>query len=138
MKFVELRLVVRTNSRSFPDNVQEISLTPGLTHFVKAHFTCTSRSDSDYYGTLYELLHEPQTSRLGKAFALFRSEEHSLMPSRITKLFIATLSLLLLAAALTQLTHRHSATSPRPLLLLGGGLISLANLSRRHFADEEE
>ena len=60
------------------------------------------------------------------------------MSSRITKLFIAALSLLLLASALTQLTHRQSTASPRPLLLLGGGLISLATLSRRHFADEEE
>jgi hypothetical protein len=60
------------------------------------------------------------------------------MPSRITKLFIASLSLLLLASALTQLTRRQSTTSPRSLLLFGGGLISLATLSRRHFADEEE
>jgi hypothetical protein len=60
------------------------------------------------------------------------------MTSKITKFLIGTLSLLLLASALTQLTQRHTATSPRPLLLLGGGLISLANLSRRHFADEEE
>ena len=111
---------------------------PRLTHFVKAHRTRISHSDSDHYAALYELLHEPQIARLGKAFALFRSEEHSRMSSRITKLFIAILSLLLLASALTQLTHRHSAASPRPLLLLGGGLISLANLSRRHFADEEE
>lgn len=71
-------------------------------------------------------------------FALYPSEEHSRMSSTITKLFIATLSLLLLASALTQLTQHHTATSPRALLLLGGGLISLANLSRRHFADEEE
>jgi hypothetical protein len=60
------------------------------------------------------------------------------MSSRLTKLFIAALSLLLLASALTQLTQRHSDTSSRPLLLLGGGLVSLANLTRRHFADEEE
>jgi hypothetical protein len=60
------------------------------------------------------------------------------MTSRFTKPFIGALSVLLLASALTQLTHRQSATSPRPLLLLGGGLISLATLSRRHFADEQE
>ena len=59
------------------------------------------------------------------------------MSARITKLFIASLSLLLLASALTQLTERHTATSPRPLLLLGCGLISLASLIGRHFADEE-
>jgi hypothetical protein len=58
--------------------------------------------------------------------------------SRLAKVFIAALSLLLLASALTQLTQRHSATSSRPLLLLGGGLVSLANLTRRHFTDEEE
>ena len=60
------------------------------------------------------------------------------MSSKITKLFIATLALLLLTSALSQLTQRHTATSPRHLLLLGCGLISLANLSRRHFADEQE
>jgi hypothetical protein len=60
------------------------------------------------------------------------------MSSRLTKVFIAALSLLLLASALTQLTQRHSAPSPRPLLLLGVGLVSLASLTRRHFADEEE
>jgi len=60
------------------------------------------------------------------------------MSSKISKLFMATLSLLLLGSALTQLTHRHTATSPLPLLLLGCGLVSLANLSRRHFADEQE
>lgn len=118
--------------------MQKISLTPGLTNFVETVSMRLSRSDSEQYGILYELLHELQNSRLGTVFALFRSEEHSRMSSRITKLFIATLSLLLLASALTQLAHRQAATSPRPLLLLGGGLISLANLSRRHFADEEE
>jgi hypothetical protein len=60
------------------------------------------------------------------------------MSSKITKLFIGTLSLLLLASALTELTQRHTTTSPRALLLLGSGLISLANFSRRHFADEQE
>jgi hypothetical protein len=60
------------------------------------------------------------------------------MPSRITKTLIAALSLMLLASPLTHLTQRHSPTSPRPLLLLGAGLVSLASLSRRHFADEEE
>jgi hypothetical protein len=60
------------------------------------------------------------------------------MSSRLMKLFIAALSVLLLGSALSQLTQRHAATSPGPLLLLGAGLISLANRSRRHFAAEEE
>jgi len=122
----------------FQDDVQEISLTVLLDTFCQGTTAPASHSDSDCYVNLYELLHEPQSSRLGKPFALVRSEEHSRMPSRITKLLIAVLSLLLLASALTQLTGHRSATSPRPLLLLGAGLVSLANLSRRHFADEEE
>jgi hypothetical protein len=69
------------------------------------------------------------------ALALFNARGTDRMSSKIVKMFIVALSLLLLASALTQ---RHSATSPRPLLLLGAGLISLASLSRRHFADEEE
>jgi hypothetical protein len=60
------------------------------------------------------------------------------MSGRVMKLLIATLSVLLLASALTHLTRRPSTTSPRPLLLLGAGLVSLASLTRRHFADEEQ
>jgi hypothetical protein len=60
------------------------------------------------------------------------------MSARISKLLISTLSILLLASAFTHLTCRPSTASPRPLLLLGAGLVSLASLTRRHLADEEE
>jgi hypothetical protein len=60
------------------------------------------------------------------------------MSPRVIKVLIGALSIILLASALSHLTERHSTASARPLLLLGGGLISLASLTRRHFADEEE
>jgi len=33
--------------------------------------------------------------------------------------------------------ERRSSNAPRSLVLLGGGLVGLAGLSRRRFADEE-
>jgi hypothetical protein len=60
------------------------------------------------------------------------------MSPRVIKVLIGALSIILLASSLSHLTERHSTTPTRPLLLLGGGLISLASLTRRHFADEEE
>jgi len=60
------------------------------------------------------------------------------MSPRVIKAAMAAFSVVLLASALSHLTQRHTTTSTRPLLLLGGGLISLATLTRRYFADEEE
>jgi len=60
------------------------------------------------------------------------------MSPKVIKLLTGALSIMLLASALSHLTQRHTTTSTRPLLLLGGGLIALANLTRRHFADGEE
>jgi len=60
------------------------------------------------------------------------------MSPRVIKILMGALSVLLLTSALSHVTERHSATPTRPLLMLGGGLISLATLTRRHFADEEE
>lgn len=56
------------------------------------------------------------------------------MSSRAQKTFIALLSLALLVSAFME---RRSTNAPRSLVLFGGGLVCLANLSRRHFADEE-
>jgi hypothetical protein len=56
------------------------------------------------------------------------------MSSRAPKAFIFLLSLMLLSSAFIE---RRSASAPRSLGLLGSGLVCLAGLSRRHFANEE-
>jgi hypothetical protein len=56
------------------------------------------------------------------------------MTSRALKFFMLLLSLILLTSAFMELGPTHA---PRSLVLLGGGLVSLAGLSRRHFANEE-
>lgn len=56
------------------------------------------------------------------------------MSSRAPKAVIFFLSLMLLTSAFIE---RRPASAPRSLGLLGGGLVCLAGLSRRHFANEE-
>ena len=85
-----------------------------------------------------EGLNEVSPRAFGTEFALFKGRGTERMSSRVIKILIGALTILLLASALSHLTERHSTTPTRPLLLLGGGLISLASLTRRHFADEEE
>jgi hypothetical protein len=48
-----------------------------LDTFCQCPFMRLSHSGSYYYGRLFELLHEPHSSHLGKALALSRSEEHT-------------------------------------------------------------
>jgi len=55
------------------------------------------------------------------------------MFSRAPKAFIFLLSLMLLTSAFIG----RSRNAPRSLGLLGSGLVCLAGLSRRHFANEE-
>jgi len=54
--------------------------------------------------------------------------------SKVGKLVLFTLSPVLMASAFLPLREPNP---PRSLMLLGAGLVSLATLSRRHFADEK-
>jgi hypothetical protein len=56
------------------------------------------------------------------------------MFSRALKGFMLASSILLMTSAFLPLS---TPNPPRSLLLLGTGLVSLAALTRRHFADEE-
>jgi hypothetical protein len=56
------------------------------------------------------------------------------MRSRVLKGLMLTVSTTLIASAFV---HLGTQTTTRSLMLLGAGLVSLATLSRRHFADEQ-
>jgi len=71
---------------------------------------------------------------LGIAFALVTAGGIDRMSSRAPKALILLLSLMLLTSAFMA---RRPVSAPRSLGLLGGGLVCLAGLSRRHFAHEE-
>jgi hypothetical protein len=45
--------------------------------------------------------------------------------------------LLSLASLMFAFIERHSANGPLTLLLFGAGMVSMANFSRRHFANED-
>ena len=56
------------------------------------------------------------------------------MLSKAMKGFMLVLSTTLMASAFLPLSTLHP---PRSLMLLGAGLVTLATLTRRHYADEE-
>lgn len=56
------------------------------------------------------------------------------MRERAVKGFMAILTVTLLTSAFLPLSTPNPS---RSLMLLGAGLVSLANLTRRHYADEE-
>jgi hypothetical protein len=61
-------------------------------------------------------------------------EENDRMFARALKGFMLVLSVTLLTSAFLPLSKPNP---PRSLMLLGAGLVSLASLTRRHFANEE-
>jgi len=56
------------------------------------------------------------------------------MMTKAFKAFMLAASVTLMISAFVPLEHPNP---PRSLMLLGMGLVSLAGLTRRHFADEE-
>jgi NADH:ubiquinone oxidoreductase subunit 6 (subunit J) len=56
------------------------------------------------------------------------------MLSRVLKGFMLILSMILLASAFLPV---RTPNPPRSLMLLGSGLVMLAGVTRRHYADEE-
>ena len=56
------------------------------------------------------------------------------MLERIRKSFLLVASVTLMSSAFKPLSKPNP---PRSLMLLGAGLVSLATLTRRHYADEE-
>ena len=56
------------------------------------------------------------------------------MMTKAFKLFMLAATITLMTSAFIPLEHPNP---PRSLMLLGAGLVSLAGLTRRHFADEE-
>jgi hypothetical protein len=56
------------------------------------------------------------------------------MITKAFKAFMLAASAILMTSAFVPLQHPNP---PRSLMLLGAGLVSLAGLTRRHFADEE-
>jgi hypothetical protein len=61
-------------------------------------------------------------------------EERSTMMTKALKVFMLVATVVLMISAFVPLEHPNP---PRSLMLLGSGLVSLAGLTRRHFADEE-
>jgi len=56
------------------------------------------------------------------------------MMTKAFKAFLLVASVTLMTSAFVPLEHPNP---PRSLMLLGMGLVSLAGVTRRHFADEE-
>lgn len=56
------------------------------------------------------------------------------MISKATKALMLVATITLMTSAFVPLDHPNP---PRSLMLLGAGLVSLAGLTRRHYADEE-
>ncbi len=56
------------------------------------------------------------------------------MFSRALKGFMLVISIILMTSAFLPLS---TPNPPRSLMLLGAGLVSLATLTRRHYADEK-
>ncbi|HST08978.1 MAG TPA: hypothetical protein VLL05_01270 [Terriglobales bacterium] len=56
------------------------------------------------------------------------------MPTKALKVFMLVVSTVLLSSAFLPL---QKPNPPRSLLLLGSGLVMLAGVTRRHYADEE-
>lgn len=56
------------------------------------------------------------------------------MISKVTKALMLAATIILMTSAFVPLDHPNP---PRSLMLLGAGLVSLAGLTRRHYADEE-
>jgi hypothetical protein len=71
---------------------------------------------------------------LGIVLALAKGEETHSMRERAVKSFMAILSVTLLTSAFLPLSTPNPS---RSLMLLGAGLVCLANLTRRHYADED-
>ena len=70
----------------------------------------------------------------GTVVALCRFVSNDRMRSRVLKGAMLAVSTTLMASAFVQV---HAQSTPRSLMLLGAGLVSLATLSRWHFADEK-
>jgi hypothetical protein len=56
------------------------------------------------------------------------------MVTKAMKALMLVATITLMSSAFVPLDHPNP---PRSLMLLGAGLVSLAGLTRRHFADEE-
>ena len=72
--------------------------------------------------------------RFGTVVALSKFVSNDRIRSRVLKGLMLTVSTTLMASAFV---HLGTQTTTRSLMLLGAGLVSLATLSRRHFADEQ-
>ena len=72
--------------------------------------------------------------RLGIAVALALLRGNDTMFSRLLKGFMLVLSTTLMASAFVPL---RTPNPPRSLMLLAAGLVTLATVTRRHFADED-
>src|SRR5262249_3643319 len=75
----------------------------------------------------------PLSHNMGNPLALFQSEESTGMISKATKALMLIATITLMTSAFVPLDHPNP---PRSLMLLGAGLVSLAGLTRRHYADE--
>jgi hypothetical protein len=105
-----------------------------LPNFVSSR-ACQNQAQSR--GLSVQFPNEPSSrSRglFGIAFALLMGGGTERMSSRAPKAFVFLLSLILLTSAFME---RRSSNGSKSLLFLGSGLVGLAGLSRRHFADEE-
>jgi hypothetical protein len=120
----------------FSDNVQPISLRGPMTLFVN-----TLAIACIYVITLNLLTIElaiygvAEAPREGMTVAFFKGtrNEHEMM-TKAFKAFMLILSATLMASAFIP---SRTPNPPRSLMLLGAGLVSMATLTRRHFADEE-